>query len=71
MADIKQREPASEESLEKIVALLGALLTSDIESLVEKVRVLEPMGLSTAEIARASGASESGVRTTQSRLKKN
>ena len=54
----------------KIIVLLAAILTKDQESLVERVRTLEPLGLSTAEIARATGASEGGVRTTQARLRK-
>lgn len=70
MADIRQSETASEDSLQKVVVLLGALLTKDVESLVDKVQLLGPLGLSKSEIARAIGTSEGTVRATQSRLKK-
>lgn len=70
MTDTKSKEPASDETLEKVVALLGALLTKDAESLVEKVKMLEPLGLSAAEVARATGSSAATVRKTQSRAKK-
>ena len=70
MPDQREHEPASDSDLHKVVVLLAAMLVRDQESLVEKVRTLEPLGLSTAEIATAAAASEGGVRTTQARLKK-
>lgn len=70
MPDLRQQQPATDADLQKVVVLLAAILVRDQESLVEKVRILGPVGLSTAEIARATGTSEGGVRATQARLKK-
>ena len=71
MPDAIQAEPASNNNLEKVVVLLAALLTKDIEGLVDKVKVLDPMGLSTPEIAKAASTSEGSVRSALSRIKQN
>ena len=71
MPDAIQAEPGSNNNLEKVVVLLAALLTKDIEGLVDKVKVLEPMGLSTREIAKATSTSEGSVRSALYRIKQN
>lgn len=70
MPNANRNGTADDVSLHKVVVLLAAILTKDQESLVDKVRTLQPLGLSTGEIAQASGATESGVRGTLTKLKK-
>ncbi len=70
MPNAKRSQPVDDLGVHKVVVLLAAILTKDQESLVDKVRLLAPLGLSTGEIAQAAGATESGVRGTLTKLKR-
>ena len=69
MPDITQSEPATNQELQKIVVLLGALLTKDTESQGAKVKILAPLGLTTAQMAAACATTPKSVRARVAEIK--
>lgn len=72
MATPKNKTQAAETKSagDKVAILLAALLTKDMQNMAEKVRVLAPVGLTTAEIAAACGTGENVVRARLADLNK-
>ena len=70
MSNTGSKNDTGGHATDRVVVLLAALLTKDHPNVLDKVRVLAPLGLTTAEMAAACGTGANVIRARLADLKK-